>query len=45
MFKVVIVGQAAVGKTALMVRYFDSIFNDRYTSSVGIDFKEKKIVR
>ena len=45
MFKVLIVGPTAVGKTALMIRYFEDQFYGNYNSSVGVDFKEKKITR
>ena len=45
MFKVLIVGPVAVGKTAIINRYFDNTFSPNYNSSVGVDFKEKKIKR
>lgn len=41
MIKVLVIGDAGVGKTALIARFVDHIFQDNYVSTVGIDFKSK----
>jgi small GTP-binding protein len=38
-FKVVIIGDAGVGKTALLSQVVDSQFDLSYTSTIGVDFK------
>eukprot|EP00899_Mesostigma_viride_P018005 jgi/Mesvir1/26205/Mv02389-RA.1 len=40
--KVVLVGDQAVGKTSLMVRYFHGAFTDRYKATIGVDFAFQK---
>ena len=42
-FKVCLLGQAAVGKTALMRRYADDSFEDSMLSTIGVDFRFKSI--
>ena len=39
----VTLGDSKVGKTSLVVRYMDDEFNVNYLSTMGIDFKAKKI--
>lgn len=38
-FKIVIIGDASVGKTSLMNRFVHGVFNVNYTSTIGVDFK------
>ena len=45
MYKVLIVGNSAVGKTAFLVRYCDETFFPAFVSTVGIDFKVKTLIR
>ena len=42
-FKICLLGQAAVGKTALMRRYADDSFEDNMLSTIGVDFRFKSI--
>ena len=42
LYKVVIVGESDVGKTSLLLRYADDIFNVNPVT-VGIDFKIKTL--
>ena len=42
-FKICLLGQAAVGKTALMRRYADDSFEDSMLSTIGVDFRFKSI--
>jgi len=39
LFKVVLVGDAGVGKSSLIIRYADNIFLDEEVGSIGSDFK------
>lgn len=40
-YKVIILGMSEVGKTCLLVHYFDNKFQDANISTIGIDFKTK----
>jgi GTPase SAR1 and related small G proteins len=42
--KFLTIGNAAVGKTSFLVRYADDVFDSKYKSTVGIDFREKRLV-
>lgn len=37
-FKVVLVGDSAVGKSCLLLRFADDTFNESYISTIGVDF-------
>lgn len=41
--KLLIVGDSGVGKTSLLVRYCEDQFHTDYLSTIGVDFKVKKI--
>jgi Ras-related protein Rab-1A len=41
MFKLVIIGEAGVGKSALLTRYVDDSFTMSYIVTVGVDFRIK----
>nr|ABD65430.1 Rab3 [Suberites domuncula] len=45
MYKVLIVGNSGVGKTAFLVRYCDDTFSPSFVATVGIDFKVKSLFR
>ena len=42
-FKIILVGQSGVGKTALMRRYVKRFFPENEVSTIGIDFGVKII--
>ena len=44
-FKLILVGDAGVGKTSLIVRYAEKEFVENYCTTIGIDFKIKTITR
>jgi len=43
-FKVIVVGDTGVGKTSILSRLCDGIFESHYRSTLGIDFKIKNII-
>lgn len=42
-FKVIVLGDIAVGKTSVIGRYITNTFTEVYKSSIGCEFKKKKI--
>ena len=45
MFKILLVGNPGVGKTAFLERYINDHFLPTYISTVGIDFRIKMLIR
>jgi len=43
LFKIVIVGDAGVGKSSLLCRFADDSFQENYQSTIGVDFKIREI--
>lgn len=43
LFKVLLVGDSSVGKSAIMMRFTDDNFFDGHVSTIGADFKTKKV--
>jgi Ras-related protein Rab-1A len=43
LFKLVIVGNSGVGKSSVLLRYADDMFNETYLTTIGVDFKFKTI--
>lgn len=44
MFKVALLGDICVGKTALVCRLVDNVFNKDYKATIGIEFKLKTLI-
>lgn len=42
--KLLALGDSGVGKTSFLCQYTDGIFQSRFVSTVGIDFREKRVV-
>ncbi|CAH8659947.1 unnamed protein product [Dicrocoelium dendriticum] len=45
LIKLLALGDSNVGKTSLWFQYTDNTFNPHFTSTVGVDFRQKRIVR
>jgi GTPase SAR1 family protein len=43
LFKIVILGEKGVGKSAILSRYVEAKFQDRYKPTIGMDFLSKQI--
>ena len=43
LFKVLLLGNSGVGKTSLLRRFVDGAFDGRYVTTVGVDFREKRV--
>jgi len=43
MFKILVVGEMAVGKTSFVRRYVDGHFSDNYKATINVDFATKSI--
>ena len=41
MFKIIIIGESGVGKTAIMQRLCENTYDTVYVTTVGVDFKPK----
>ena len=42
-FKVLLVGNSDVGKSSLILRYVDQVWNDVFVPTIGVDFKVKSL--
>ncbi|BAO40823.1 Protein TEM1 [Kluyveromyces marxianus] len=42
--KVGLIGDAQVGKTSLMVKYVQNVFDEEYTQTLGVHYLERKVV-
>ena len=41
--KILIIGDASVGKTSLLLKYVDNYFPETHMATIGVEFKEKAI--
>lgn len=44
LFKIVLIGDAGVGKTCIVQRFKSGLFMEQYGSTIGVDFTMKTIV-
>ena len=42
-FKILLVGNSAVGKSSMLMRFADDIFTDNFLPTIGVDFKIRTI--
>lgn len=45
LIKFLALGDSGVGKTSFLYQYTDGKFNSKFITTVGIDFREKRVVR
>ena len=43
LIKLMVLGDSNVGKTSFIHRYVDEEFNEKFITTVGIDFREKNL--
>ena len=43
-FKIIIIGNVAVGKTSILNKYLLNEFKSSYYSTVGVEFKSKNLI-
>lgn len=41
--RLLIIGDSTVGKTSLLIRYNENVFNGKQKATIGVDYKTKKI--
>jgi GTPase SAR1 family protein len=44
LLKIVLIGSANAGKSSLLLRYIDDIFENAYVCTIGVDFKVKTVM-
>lgn len=44
LIKFLALGDSGVGKTSFLYQYTDAKFNSKFITTVGIDFREKRVV-
>lgn len=43
LFKLLIIGDVAVGKSCILKRFAENVFDSKHQSTIGVDFKTKKL--
>jgi Ras-related protein Rab-1A len=43
LYKIVLIGESNSGKTSMLLRFAENIFNDKYLCTIGVDFKIKTL--
>lgn len=43
LFKIIIIGDSGIGKSSILFRFTDDVYNESYISTIGVDFKIKTI--
>ena len=43
LFKLVLIGDAGVGKSCFLLRFADDTFNESYIATIGVDFRFRSL--
>ena len=43
LFKILIIGDVAVGKSSIVKRFAENVFDPKHGSTIGVDFKTTKL--
>lgn len=43
MYKILLVGDSAVGKSSLIIQYIEGVFSETFISTIGVDFKIRTV--
>eukprot|EP01084_Bolivina_argentea_P034712 64282_1 len=43
-YKLTLIGDSRVGKTSIMIRFADAVFNESYIRTIGVDFRFRTII-
>eukprot|EP00475_Leptophrys_vorax_P026278 TRINITY_DN3699_c0_g1_i1.p1 TRINITY_DN3699_c0_g1~~TRINITY_DN3699_c0_g1_i1.p1 ORF type:complete len:209 (+),score=58.28 TRINITY_DN3699_c0_g1_i1:64-690(+) len=43
LFKIVLLGDSGVGKSSLMLRFADDVFNESFVSTIGVDYRFRTV--
>ncbi len=43
LFKIIIIGDSGIGKSSVLFRFADDVYNESYITTIGVDFKIKTI--
>lgn len=43
-FKIILIGDANIGKTSIINRYVNKVYNDKYICTIGVDFMMKSMI-
>ena len=43
LFKILLIGDSNVGKSSMLVRFTDGTFSDKFTTTIGVDYKIRSI--
>lgn len=43
LFKILLIGDAGVGKAQLLLRFADDTYTEQYISTIGVDFKIRSV--
>ena len=43
LYKIVLIGESNTGKTSMLLRFADDVFNENYLCTIGVDFKIKTL--
>ena len=44
-FKILIIGESAVGKTSILLKYLDNFFPQEHIATIGVEFRTKTIIK